>query len=78
MNKKLSLGENMYVHLPLKEMSISDKLDTMEALWNSLCKTEELIDSPKWHQKVLAQRENETFLKWDESKKEILRTIHDS
>ena len=67
----------MHIHLPLKEMSTAEKLDTMELLWNSLCEEEKLILSPDWHEEVLKGREEETFTGWEQSKKEILHTIND-
>ncbi len=70
-------GEKVHIHLPLKEMSRAEKLATMESLWNSLCEEEDLILSPDWHEKVLKNREKETFTEWEQSKKEILHTIND-
>ena len=67
----------MHVDLPLEEMSIADKLDTMETLWNSLCETEVSVLSPDWHNEVLEERKEESFIAWEQSKKEILRIIND-
>ena len=35
--------------LPLNEMSVEEKLQTMEALWQSLSADPAAIDSPAWH-----------------------------
>lgn len=44
--------------LPISEMSISEKLSAMEALWDDLCQTAENEPSPAWHRDVLSRREN--------------------
>jgi putative addiction module component (TIGR02574 family) len=63
--------------LPLDEMTIAEKLQVMEELWQSLCQgqTEEL--SPPWHAEVLKDRETrssqgkEKILDWNEVKEKI-------
>jgi len=44
------------VNLQIKEMSLKEKLMTMEALWDDLCHEEKEINSPEWHRDVLAKR----------------------
>ena len=56
-------------------MTTTEKLDTMESLWNSLCEDEEQILPPAWHEEVLKSREEEVFTEWEQSKKEILYAI---
>ena len=36
--------------LPLEEMSVEEKLQTMEALWQSLSSDPAAVESPAWHQ----------------------------
>jgi hypothetical protein len=43
--------------LPLSEMTTADKLQTMELLWDDLCRTPENLPTPTWHGEVLAARE---------------------
>ncbi len=69
----------MGVALKLEEMSIADKLQTMEILWNDLCHHAQDIAVPQWHQEVLAMREadlrdgKEQFSDWESAKE----TIHE-
>ena len=65
--------------LPLDEMSIEEKLQTMEALWENLSVDPTAIDSPAWHEEVLRERERKIesgearFIDWEEAKADILR-----
>ncbi len=47
---------NMNIGLQIKEMSMKEKLMTMEALWDDLCHEKKELDSPEWHKNVLAER----------------------
>ena len=42
----------------IKKMSKSERLQAMEALWDSLLYEDGQIDTPKWHEKVLEDRKN--------------------
>ena len=65
--------------LPLKEMSIHDKVQTMEALWESLSADPAAVESPEWHQDELRVRESQIesgdakFVDWEKSKTNIRR-----
>jgi Putative addiction module component len=65
--------------LPLKEMSVEEKLQTMETLWQDLSANSEQIESPAWHEEELRVREaqigsGETgFVDWEKAKEEIRR-----
>lgn len=67
---------------PLEQMSTSEKIQMMEALWNDLCRHADSIESPAWHQGVLAQREEslrtgeEAFEDWESTKETIREEIH--
>ena len=67
----------MPVDLPLEQMSVADKLATMEAIWASLCVKPVDVDSPAWHQEVLADRTKRlesgeaTVCEWSEAKKRL-------
>jgi len=43
--------------LPLDEMTVSEKLRLMEILWQDISQKPENIEPPKWHRKVLEERE---------------------
>ena len=65
--------------LPLKEMSAKDKLQTMEALWDSLSADPDAVESPEWHENELRVRESHIqsgdakFIGWEKSKADIRR-----
>jgi hypothetical protein len=65
--------------LPLDEMSIEEKLQTMEALWENLSVDPTAIKSPAWHEEVLREREGKIasgeakFIDWEKAKADILR-----
>ena len=42
----------------LKKMSKTERLQAMEALWDSLLYEDVEIDTPKWHEKILEDRKN--------------------
>jgi hypothetical protein len=68
----------MPFHLPLKDMTLQEKLDAMESLWEDLVRTPEAIESPAWHKEVLDERlrnlkdGKSQFIDW-ETAKETLR-----
>ena len=63
---------SMNVLAEIKQMSLSEKLMTMEQLWNELQHSEEGIQSPPWHKEVLKAREgNEKFVNWNDAKRAI-------
>ena len=47
----------MIVTLPLEEMSMEDKISTMEILWEEICKDSNNFPSPLWHAEILQERE---------------------
>ena len=40
----------------IKKMSISDRIRTMEAIWESLLYDDAEMPSPEWHGSILAER----------------------
>ena len=42
--------------LEIKKMSRIERLQAMEALWNSLIDEESEIESPEWHRDILEER----------------------
>ena len=43
----------------IKKMSTIERLQSMEALWDSLLEDESEIESPKWHGEVLEERKKQ-------------------
>ena len=71
----------MPITLPLKEMTLREKLAAMEALWEDLVRTPEVIESPAWHKKILDERQQQVaegkahFTDWDSAKADIRRKL---
>ena len=65
--------------LPLNEMSVEEKLQTMEAIWQSLSVDSAAVESPTWHEEELAERERKIvsgeakFIAWEKAKADIRR-----
>ena len=43
----------------IKKMSTIERLQSMEALWDSLLEDESEIESPKWHGELLEERKKQ-------------------
>jgi putative addiction module component (TIGR02574 family) len=71
----------MIAALPLKKMSVQDKISAMESIWEDLCRNADDIASPEWHKDVLAAREKslksgtDSFIDWEDAKKRIRKKI---
>lgn len=63
-------------NLAIKNMSIEQKLSTMEMIWDDLCDNNQ-VNSPDWHENVLSEREKnkDTLIDWSEAKQKILNKI---
>jgi len=67
----------MAFNLPLKDMSLHEKLSAMESLWEDLARTPEAIESPAWHQDILEERRrritdgSSRFVDWETAKTDI-------
>ena len=67
--------------LPLSEMSIEEKLQMMEALWDDLSRNAPELAVPQWHGEVLAERKTATargddqFSDWEEARARIEQEI---
>lgn len=63
----------MAIHLPLEKMSIEEKLQAMESLWENLSSQAERYQSPSWHGEILAEREaaiengEDSFEDWEKA-----------
>ena len=64
----------MALTLPLREMTVEEKLQAMEDLWDDLSRNPEVIESPSWHEDVLRERQQRldageaSFMDWEEAK----------
>ncbi|OGQ98469.1 MAG: hypothetical protein A2521_08025 [Deltaproteobacteria bacterium RIFOXYD12_FULL_57_12] len=67
--------------LPIDKMTLSDKLQAMELLWEDLCRTPEQIPSPEWHEKALQERAKRIaegtaeFSNWADAKEDIRKAV---
>jgi hypothetical protein len=67
----------MHFNIPLKQMSVEEKLQAIEEIWADLASTPENIPSPSWHADVLRAREKRIsegtshFLDLTEAKKAV-------
>ncbi len=63
--------------LSLDEMSVEEKIQAMESLWDDLCRKAGGVSSPNWHEEVLAERDamhqpgDDEFEDWDTAKRNI-------
>lgn len=68
----------MAVELAIDGLSVQDKIELMNRLWESLAKSPQDIPSPPWHAEVLAARQAKMDrgeskpIPWGDAKREIL------
>jgi hypothetical protein len=55
-NFSIRRGENNMNMADIKRMSTSERLQTMDALWDSLLYENGEIESPQWHETILEKR----------------------
>ena len=71
----------MPVALPLDEMSLKEEIAVMESLWESLSRSPDEIESPKWHKQILDQRRKRAsggkakFRDWETAKGTIRKRL---
>lgn len=67
----------MSTDVSLANLSVAEKLELMEKLWDDLSRRPEDVPSPQWHGDVLAERiaavrDGRTdFVAWDDAKKRL-------
>jgi hypothetical protein len=65
----------------IEEMTVTQKLQLMEALWQDLTRPPEHFDPPEWHREVLEERQRavqngETeYIDWDDAKKQLRKLL---
>ena len=74
----------MEIELPVKQMTVEEKLRVMDILWDDLRRNEENLPVPQWHKDLLDQREQfvregkARFSDWETAKKRIAGTIREN
>jgi hypothetical protein len=69
------------MNLPLKDMTLQEKLVAMELLWEDLASSPESIESPAWHKDTLDERRQRIaegkaqFVDWETAKNEIRKKL---
>lgn len=67
----------MSFNLPLKDMSLQEKLAAMKSLWEELARTPEAIESPARHKDILDERRQRLtegqsrFIDWETAEADI-------
>ena len=70
----------MEISIPLDKMSIDEKIQAMETIWDDLCQKAGSLSSPDWHQQVLQEREDgikegrEEFISLEKAKEKVLKS----
>lgn len=71
----------MSVNIPLKDMTLHEKLAVMESLWEDLARSPESIESPSWHKDILDERRRRIadgtarFVDWETAKAAIRKKV---
>jgi hypothetical protein len=67
--------------IPIERMSLEEKLQAMESLWNDLCSRAGGPESPEWHGAELAERiaaaekGGDQFEDWETAKRKIRNAV---
>lgn len=65
------------IEAELEKLSLEEKLQAMERLWDELSRRPEAVPMPQWHKDLLDERErliaqgSARFSDWEEAKKRI-------
>ena len=71
----------MGIALKLDKMTVADKVQTMETLWDDLCHHVQDVGIPEWHHEALAARVEdlrkgkECFTDWEIAKEAIRESV---
>jgi hypothetical protein len=74
----------MAIELPVKQMTVEEKLQAMDVLWEDLRTNEKNIPMPEWHKELLAERERlvrenkASFSDWETAKKRLAAKIREN
>lgn len=67
--------------LNISGLTLAQKLNLMETIWDDITKDESVLKSPVWHETVLKDRENAlasgkaSVSDWEEAKERIRRNV---
>ncbi len=65
--------------LPPDEMTLEEKLQAMEAIWEDLSRRPDDVPSPAWHGEVLRERQRQLdagethFIPWEQARENLRR-----
>jgi Putative addiction module component len=68
----------MSLELPLNNMTVAEKVQLLEMVWDHLCRESGDVQSPAWHEEVLQERTRRlksgeaTVSSWSDAKARIL------
>ena len=69
----------MSIELPLNTMTVAEKVQLLETLWDNLCHVSGDVKSPEWHRAVLEERTRRldtgkaSVMPWVEAKARLLK-----
>ena len=64
----------MSIELPLDSMTVAEKVQLLEAIWDNLCHRSTDYQSPQWHRDILEERRQQmaegklTVSSWEDAK----------
>jgi hypothetical protein len=67
----------MSITLPLDKMTVEEKIQAMETIWDDLCERANNLSSPAWHAEILNEREaaiergEDEFIDWENARQNI-------
>ncbi len=70
----------MEISIPLDKMSIDEKIQVMEAIWDDLCQKADSLSSPDWHRQVLQEREagikegRDEFISLEKAREQVFKS----
>jgi putative addiction module component (TIGR02574 family) len=70
-------GNTMPIELPLNTMSVEEKVQLLEHVWDNLCRQSGDVRSPEWHAEILNERQRQikngtmAVSPWSEAKERL-------
>ena len=72
---------NTEIVLPLEKMTVAEKLEVIDTVWEDLRKNAEAIPTPDWHRQILESRRKAFergeigYTDWEDAKAENRRRV---
>ncbi len=69
------------IDISVSQLTLGQKLNLMEAIWDDLTKDDEILESPNWHSTILKDRDEAqsagkiSVSDWKEAKERIKRNV---